>query len=120
MMILTVAMCSKWTDEWLVAGLGICWSPDGSKIAFMLNGAIAVVNPDGRIQQYLTDNSGANYSPNWSHKATPNVKTNDPSNLSFNSGILNGTLRGLGITMNVSVNFDWGTDTNYTGGKKPR
>src|SRR5205085_2618116 len=45
---------------------GISWSPDGNKIAFSDNGAIAVINRDGTGREVLTGNSLLLMNPSWS------------------------------------------------------
>jgi hypothetical protein len=46
----------------------------------------------------------------------PTVVTSPPTNLTQNSARLNGNLTDRGSAETVTVSFNWGTDTNYTGG----
>ena len=48
--------------------------------------------------------------------STPTVATSAASGITTNAATLNGSLTALGSSSPVSVSFDWGTDTSYTGG----
>ena len=47
---------------------------------------------------------------------TPSIVTNVASNVTINTATLNGNLTTLGNISPVTVSFDWGTDTSYSGG----
>ena len=47
---------------------------------------------------------------------SPVVNTNTASNITISGTTLNGSLTALGSTSPVLVSFEWGNDTNYSGG----
>ncbi len=97
------------------------WSPDGKRIVFCSgrkgNIQIGIMNQDGSNLKILTD-SIHNDNPVWRPcvPTKPAVITGPDTGMNGFTATINGTLSKLGNIDHVSLSFDWGTDTNYTGG----
>jgi TolB protein len=50
------------------------WSPDGTRIAYSRDGAIVTVDPDGQVEQVLTDGKDNDSSPVWNPIGAPKGK----------------------------------------------
>jgi subtilisin family serine protease len=105
------------------------WSPDGSKIAFLgfrslteggglrLDEGTFIISADGNNLVKLNTGSISSWSVgDW---IAPAVSTVPASDFTSNSVTLNGSLTDKGSAGSVSVSFDWGTDTSYSGGNVP-
>ena len=57
----------------------LAWSPDGSRIAFVRRGVIAIIGSDGSGYRYLhTRTAGYDHSPSWSASGTAIAYATDP------------------------------------------
>lgn len=98
-------------------GISPAWSPDGAKIVYLgTNDTIWSMNADGTnktqilSERYIRD-------PSWSNGvAVPTVTTKEPVDINIESATLSGKLNCLERDGSLSVSFEWGIDTSYTGG----
>jgi Tol biopolymer transport system component len=102
-----------------------CWSPDNLIIVFATTRTppleIFAVKSNGSDLIQLTDTAGDNSQPSWTvgDWIAPLIESNLVTDVSSTSVILHGTLSDKGSGDSVSLSFDWGIDTNYTGGNAP-